>query len=343
MSDAMRSRIRGCLLAGAVGDALGAPIEFASRKEIRERHGARGLRDYAPAYGRRGAVTDDTQMSLFTAEGLVLATRAGALHRPSERLRHLHRAHLRWLRTQAETSRSPSFDRCTEGWLLEIDALHSRRAPGNTCVAALRCERMGRIEHPLNQSKGCGGVMRVAPVALALGVDDPFRLGCEVAALTHGHPSGFLALAVRELIRGASLEQAFREALEELVRHPQHSECARAIETALGRSREAPVGPETVEALGGGWVAEEALAIAVYCSLVAPDLEHGLLLAVNHGGDSDSTGSLTGNLLGAALGEDAIPSRWLPDLELRAEVERAADALYAESGSRRGRPPASER
>jgi ADP-ribosylglycohydrolase len=348
MSDAMRSRIRGCLLAGAVGDALGAPIEFASRKEIRERHGARGLRDYAPAYGRRGAVTDDTQMSLFTAEGLVLATRAGALHRPSERLRHLHRAHLRWLRTQAETSRSPSFDRCTEGWLLEIDALHSRRAPGNTCVAALRCERMGRIEHPLNQSKGCGGVMRVAPVALALGVDDPFRLGCGVAALTHGHPNGqlaagFLALAVRELIRGASLEQAFREALEELVRHPQHSECARAIETALGRSREAPVGPETVEALGGGWVAEEALAIAVYCSLVAPDLEHGLLLAVNHGGDSDSTGSLTGNLLGAALGEDAIPSRWLPDLELRAEVERVADALYAESGSRRGRPPTSER
>jgi ADP-ribosylglycohydrolase len=76
---------------------------------------------------------------------------------------------------------------------------------------------------------------------------------------------------------------------------------------------------------------------------VARDLEHGLLLAVNHGGDSDSTGSLTGNLLGAALGEDAIPSRWLADLELRAEVERAADALYAESGSRVGRPPASER
>ncbi|UCE85826.1 MAG: ADP-ribosylglycohydrolase family protein, partial [Deltaproteobacteria bacterium] len=333
MSEAIHGRIRGCLLAGAVGDALGAPIEFASRKEIRERHGPDGVRDYAPAYGRRGAITDDTQMSLFTAEGLVLATRAGSLHRPAERLRHLHRAHLRWLRTQAETSRSPSFDRCTEGWLLDVEALHARRAPGTTCLTALRCERMGRLEHPLNHSKGCGGVMRVAPVGLALGVDDPFRLGCEVAALTHGHPSGqlaagFLARAVRELVCGADLESAFGEALEELVRQPQHAECARAVETAMARARGADLRPETVEKLGAGWLAEEALAIAVYCALAARDVERGLRLAVNHGGDSDSTGSLTGNLLGAARGETAIPGRWLAHLELRDEIERAADALF---------------
>lgn len=125
MSDSTRSRVRGCLLAGAVGDALGAAIEFASLPEIRQQFGPQGLTGYAPAYGRLGAITDDTQLTLFSAEGLVLAARAGALHRPGERLRHLHRAVLRWLRTQGEHSRSPTFERTDEGWMAD-EALELR-------------------------------------------------------------------------------------------------------------------------------------------------------------------------------------------------------------------------
>ena len=78
------------------------------------------------------------------------------------------------------------------------------------------------------------------------------------------------------------------------------------------------------EQLGGGWVGEEALAIAVACALAAPDFEQGVLAAVNHSGDTDSTGSICGNILGALHGESAIPTRWLealmPDL-----VETVAD------------------
>jgi ADP-ribosyl-[dinitrogen reductase] hydrolase len=66
-------RIRGCLLGGAVGDALGAPVEFMSTDEIRAAFGPDGIEEFAFAYGRRGAVTDDTQMTLFTAEGLIRA------------------------------------------------------------------------------------------------------------------------------------------------------------------------------------------------------------------------------------------------------------------------------
>jgi ADP-ribosylglycohydrolase len=68
------ARIRGCLLGGAVGDALGAPVEFLSLQEIRDKFGPAGIHDYARAYGRRGAIADDTQMTLFTAEGLLRAT-----------------------------------------------------------------------------------------------------------------------------------------------------------------------------------------------------------------------------------------------------------------------------
>jgi ADP-ribosylglycohydrolase len=81
--------------------------------------------------------------------------------------------------------------------------------------------------------------------------------------------------------------------------------------------------------LGGGWVGEQALAIAVCCALTAEDFAEGVLRAVNHSGDSDSTGAICGNLLGAQLGEEAIPAAWLAELELREAIARLADDLFA--------------
>jgi ADP-ribosylglycohydrolase len=327
-----------------VGDALGAPIEFDSLPEIRERFGAQGVRSFESAYGRRGAITDDTQMALFTAEGLVLAAQVGAVERFSELVRHGHRALLRWLRTQGTSSRHPTFESTAEGWLLQVKELQARRAPGNTCLRALQSDRLGSAAHPINGSKGCGGVMRMAPVGLALQVDDPFRIGCELAAITHGHPTGylaagFLALAIREVVWGADLASAAREGLEELRRWPAHEECAAAVEAALARSREGRATPEAVEALGDGWLAEEALAISLYCALVCPDdFASAVLLAVNHGGDSDSTGAITGNLMGALLGDSAIPEHWLADLELRSVIDRVANELAELCGLSRPRP-----
>ena len=95
---------------------------------------------------------------------------------------------------------------------------------------------------------------------------------------------------------------------------------------------------ERVERLGGGWVAEEALAIGLYCALAAPALEDALPLAVTHSGDSDSTGSIAGNLLGALLGERAIPARWLAPLELRDEIRTVATDLYDRFGAGQGEP-----
>jgi ADP-ribosylglycohydrolase len=334
VSQLPRDRIRGSLLGGAIGDALGAPIEFDSLGEIRARFGARGLLEPAPALGRRGAITDDTQMTLFTAEGLILAARDPVFSGPSGLVRSVHRAYLRWLRTQGERSTHPTFERTDEGRLLGVAALQARRAPGSTCLSALRGPRMGSVQQPLNHSKGCGGVMRIAPVGLAGAVGDPFAVGCEIAALTHGHPTGFLsagflALAVREAAAGTPLRVACQEALEELRRHPGHQECAEAVEGAFSLPTEkgGSASPEDVESLGGGWVAEEALAIAIFCVLTAPDFESALRLAVNHGGDSDSTGAIAGNLLGASLGEAAIPPRWLAVLELREEILRLAEEL----------------
>jgi len=93
--------------------------------------------------------------------------------------------------------------------------------------------------------------------------------------------------------------------------------------------------------LGKGWVAEEALAIGAYCALVATDFVSGVVLAVNHDGDSDSTGSICGNLLGTALGAAAIPAELLEPLEGRSVIEQVADDLFDAFVDYR--PPAWER
>ncbi|MBC8071119.1 MAG: ADP-ribosylglycohydrolase family protein [Deltaproteobacteria bacterium] len=329
VSPELTRRFRGCLLGGAVGDALGAAVEFMSLAEIRSRHGPRGIAEYAEIHGRRGSITDDTQMTLFTAEGLIrLAASRGGAH-PLDVATSLHRSYLRWLHTQSMRSAHPAYDDALDGWLIRLPELHSHRAPGNTCLSALRLPQAGAVQHPINDSKGCGGVMRVAPVGLF--GERVFDVGCQSCAITHGHPSGYLAggafaTMVAFVAGGTPLPQAIAH-VREHYDGVLGDEVRGAIDGAMRAASKAPRSPETVESLGAGWVAEEALAIAIYCALVAHDFADGVTLAVNHSGDSDSTGSMVGNLLGAAWGVEAIPPGWLEPLELRDEITTVADDL----------------
>jgi ADP-ribosyl-[dinitrogen reductase] hydrolase len=332
-------RLRGSLIAGACGDALGAPLEFLTGAEIRARFGPQGPAEFVRGPYPLGAVTDDTQMTLFTAEGMIRARTRACLHglcHPPGVVRH---AYLRWLHCQGE----PVHDRVREGvehwpdgWLVEQPFLHHARSPGTTCLSALRDPREGTPQEPLNHSKGCGAVMRMAPAAvLDLFREDAFRSGCEFGALTHGHPTGylaagFLAATLARLLAGERLSQALDAATVRLRACPRHEETLAAVEMAR-RAAAAPGPPsaDRVTSLGAGWVAEEALAIGVYCALVAPDVLTGLRLAVTHGGDSDSTGSIAGNLLGAIHGPDAVPATLRERVEGRDVIERVAADLAA--------------
>jgi ADP-ribosylglycohydrolase len=325
------ARIRGCLLGGAVGDALGSGVEFDSIEHIRERLGAAGVTGYVEAYGRRGAITDDTQMTLFTAEGLLLADGAADV-RPV-----VDRAYARWLATQGERSPRWSPVDLDGGWLARVPGLDGRRSPGRTCLSALAGARAGSVAAPINASKGCGGVMRIAPVGLLGGSfgGDPFALGCELAALTHGHPSGYLAagamaLVVARLLAGSTLDSALDAADARLAEAAGHAETLAALRAARAlAASDAEPGPDAVATLGLGWVAEEALAIGVYGALVARDYAHGVLVAVNHSGDCDSTAGITGSLLGTLHGPRVITGHWLAELEVRDEIERLAAAWIA--------------
>jgi ADP-ribosylglycohydrolase len=326
---------RGCLLGGAVGDALGAPVEFMSLEEIRRRFGERGVTGLEDGAWPAGSITDDTQLTLFTAEGLLRAQVRGALkgivHPPSV----VDHAYARWLHTQGE--QSPRWEKWNEdgydGWLVGLPQLHARRAPGRTCLSGLSAERAGTVERPLNDSKGCGGVMRIAPVGLLAPRDRAFSLGVDVAVLTHGHPSGhlaagFLASVIAALRDGEQLDTALDGTTVELEPYDGGEETLAAVSAARRLAQAGAPSPEQVERLGGGWVGEEALAIGLYAVLATHSFAEAVVLAANHGGDSDSTAAIAGSLSGITYGEGAIPSEWLEKLELRDAISQVAEDLH---------------
>ena len=110
-----------------------------------------------------------------------------------------------------------------------------------------------------------------------------------------------------------------------------YTETYRAIDKAIQLYETSEPSFENLEKLGGGWIGEEALAISIYCSLCYPnDFEKGIILAINHSGDTDSTGAITGNILGLLQGEQAIPPRWLEKLEMNQFISQIGKDLYIE-------------
>ena len=328
-------RLRGSLLAGAIGDALGAPVEFMDVADIHRQFGPDGISDYAPYMGRLGAITDDTQMTLFTAEGLLRAYVRGSLRGLCCITSVISHAYLRWLKTQG-ISPKMNIDEVTG--LIGLRALHSRRAPGNTCLSALQTMTAFTNQKAQNHSKGAGGIMRVAPVAMMFhgqpkSANTVFDLGKESAWITHGHPCGYYSAAAFAVILHAlfcneSLETGIDRAMQLLKSHPDAEETQQKFVLGVELARRGLPPQAAIPMIGEARVGEEALGIAVYCALIASDLEHGIRLSVNHSGDSDTTGILVGQLLGAQYGETAIPQCWLEPLELREEIGRMADDLY---------------
>jgi ADP-ribosylglycohydrolase len=340
-----QDRYVACLLAGAAGDALGGVVEFMPLIQIRRAFGPAGITEYSRDDGGIGRITDDTQMTLYTAAAVLDAenTTPGSFEGMEPTVgRELSSAYLHWLNSQGIATSIPLLGG-RAARLRTIEALNHRRAPGTTCLESLAA-RVGLAADPIhNDRKGCGGVMRVAPIGLlAAGLPHGARVafvwGQRAAAITHGHPTGYLAagataLIIAELASGRSLPEAVATALLLLQSAPGHEETTAALEQALAAAADAAPSARVLESLGAGWVAEEALAMAVYCALVSPTLEAGIVLAANHSGDSDSTAAVAGQFLGLMYGTESVPSRWLDTLECRSTItdlaRQLADAVAA--------------
>lgn len=337
------NQFKGCLIGGAVGDALGYAVEFMSASSIFAKYGAGGITEYELHCGV-AEISDDTQMTLFTATGLLAGSARKMTRGVSEDdvVCHIARSYRDWYRTQ--TQRYPLPGAHHDSWLVNLPEMFSRRAPGSTCLSALAQGQNGTMEHPANHSKGCGGIMRVAPIGLYFcgkrrTAEETDMLAAKAAALTHGHELGYIpaAMLTHIIVRISAYGDSVKEAVTDSMRQvPALFPRARHMDellTVLGKAMDLSAQDlndlDAIRLLGEGWVAEETLAIAVYCALkYADDFKKAVIASVNHDGDSDSTGAVTGNILGAALGYDAIPREYTEHLELKDVILEIADDLY---------------
>jgi ADP-ribosylglycohydrolase len=254
----------------------------------------------------------------------------------------VYQSYLRWLYTQTKSLPDEHYEWLLDrqfheenGSILAHKELFSARAPGNTCLSALESNKMGTLEKPINDSKGCGGVMRVAPVGLFLHKNpgQAFRVAAEIAAITHGHASGYLAAGalaaiVAELLNGKTIAESAQSAMLVLKDYLHHQETLTAMERAFEYANSGESPESAISNLGQGWVAEEALAISLYCALKEKDFRKALIMAVNHDGDSDSTGAICGNILGARYGLEVIPEQWVNNVELKELIADISSRLY---------------
>jgi len=344
----IKDKVRGSLIGGAIGDALGYPVEFCNYGDIQNRYGRQGITRYdlepywldKSEHTGMAIVSDDTQMTMFTACGLL-----NAQQNNEPLLNSIKEAYLEWLTTQDSDYILETAPKC---WITCIPEMNVRRAPGNTCLTSLK--GIAKKRTPINNSKGCGGVMRIAPIPLfaavnnRMGIVDADQLAGDAAQLTHHHPLGYIPAALMahiiyrlvqdEMPSCSKFETYIHEGMEQIKGLYTVSKTSlRAMENLVGMAMELskndqPDYVNIMEYLGGGWVAEETLAIAIYCThRYFNDFEKAVIASVNHGGDSDSTGAVTGNIIGTIIGYDGIPQFYKTDLEHHDIILRLSDEL----------------
>lgn len=329
--------IRGCLMAGAVGDALGYEVEFMSRRSILSRFGENGITKFALDRNGKALISDDTQMTLFTANGMLMGLTRGYMRgiggRPEK---YVNIAYLDWYYTQTGKKREMLIDDWHPTWLRDLPEMAHLRAPGNTCLSA--CESLFRGEKAQNNSKGCGGIMRVAPMALldagyasrnenSYSIEELAEAGGEIAEVTHKHPLGFLPASLLTVLLYKVIPMTAKQVQEEIdgivadtvnildrIYKGKYDADKRYLKEltmkAVQLAHSDISDADAIRQLGEGWIAEETWAIALYCAIRHIDsVEDAIIASVNHDGDSDSTGSVCGNIMGAIYGYEHIKER----------------------------------
>lgn len=302
-------RFRGCILGGAIGDAFGAEFEFFSLSKIKSIFGEKGAK-FKELIGDKiiSDFTDDTQMTCYTADGLIKS----AIEKSSIKdinLACVYQSYKDWYNGQIK---KPNVN---NGWLNSYKSLQEIKAPGNTCINALVNDIPGSARRKINDSKGNGGVMRVAPVGLMYNKSPKkaFDIASACTLLTHSNPDAYLSAGafsalIAYLVNGETLSNAIHEILKILKTKKYSNDVVQKIEQSVLFAKSKMNKEDAIEIIGRGNIGSEALAIAIYSSLKHPkDIKKAIELSANIGGDSDTVAAITGNILGTKLGVNKIP------------------------------------
>lgn len=344
----LKNRFLGCIIGGAVADGMGYAVENLLPIEIEDRFPDGEVKEpYVDEETGKVLISDDTQMVIFTMDGLlwsyIRCTRSGIGTFENS---GVWQSYARWYYTQTNVILDEYIIHKHEHepvalssigikTVLEYEELYSNRGPSEECLLAIESGQMGTIEMPMNDFKDPGCLARVSPVGLFLheNPENAFVVAARNAAITHDHPTGYLAAGtyayiLAEVLNGKNLDVAVRNALLELKKYSYIDEVNDSLEYALHLSECDYDWKYSVGLIGEGWDTEDILAIAVYCVLKGETYEEAVRMAVNCGGLSSTIGCVCGSIAGAMAGIGAVSESWQHNLELHQMMVTWVDKLY---------------
>lgn len=323
--DKRTSACQGCLLGLAVGDAMGYPVDEKHWDEIQEDYGPNGLLGYDLVNGRAiGSAC--TQVAAYVSNGLLLGITRG---RPERYIQFAGISLREWARAQY-FPRDPEKSWC---WVAKLPLMRGRKYKDSRMLDALRLETLGTMEKPINRANSAGGLPGAAVVGLACGGKGMDRsiapvLGAQVVALTHGSSEAFLCGSILAESIASILENDRLPLSEHILRatdrmlsrfgigYPQAQPLAELMRHTVRQAEDREADPREYMEKMGCDSAAECLAGAVYaCCVWENDFDNAMILSVNHSGKSAVVGSLTGALMGAKMGVEALPDFYLESLE----------------------------
>lgn len=311
-----KANYRGCLLGGATGDALGY--------DVRE--------------SGKNLISDNTQLTSFTVDGLAWADDRAVNKGVYAYIPCLFYSYQKWYYTQTGNLADKSYEFILKGEILNWDELFARRGKGTTSMNSLGGSiqnKFGTIKNRINSNKGCGSVMRAAPIGLYFCRNEvsAFSIGCESAALTHGHTdailsTGFFAFLISGIIQGGEIKDVAMEGLAQMKKSAGHETCYEKIKKAILLSNDNMKTNEAMREIGEGRVAEEAIALALYLAIkYKNDFEGAIVAASRYNEKDDSISAICGNIMGTYLGDYEIPYKWIQNVELSELMIYGADKI----------------
>ncbi len=314
-------KIRGVYWGLALGDALGMPVEFHSIEAIREIYGEEGILNLE----KNAIWTDDTEMTIAVTNSLL---RLGKV----EQFKDLN-----------EDIIGQTFAEEFINWLNNLGY-----SPGLTTTHAVNFLKVNGAKKwklsGANDSKGCGTIMRAAPLGIwfanSLTPELPlidgtyhkllFNVSKIQSEITHGHKAATAAALAGSYAVALAINRIppdkMINPIEKYCNHI-HSDFENAMQrlrTSLTKRKDGTFTTD-LEALiyiGQGWVGEEAFVMPIYSAIqYANDLKACLRISVNHSGDSDSVACIAGSILGAFHGMSIIPKDWIDCLAEKKRME----------------------
>ncbi|WP_237224346.1 ADP-ribosylglycohydrolase family protein [Rothia nasisuis] len=360
LSPAYRLALRGSLYGTALGDALGYPAELLTVTGLYERYGVKDASELMAALGQGPLqVSDDTQLTLATLDGLTEVLEWNNEGQAADELACIWLSYLRWY-TGTGHPAPPTAPYSLPRPLNKVPVMQRFRGPGKATLAALATGEMQFISKNINpQALGTGALMRSAPFGYLPVADDAtvVKLATHAAALTHGHPEAVIsaaayALFIRYLlgVAGSNVKKPLSSAAQAVLTWLGTIECSKALPgnaaltiAAVTRAQElaATATPHEAARLDFGELvlATDCLGYALYLALCVEDqsrspeaLLHAVGLAIAVDGDSDSIGALVGSLLGALWGEEALPQNLIAQVDARQAIELAAAGWFTQLG-----------